>query len=345
MTHQLGRILHSSGLETAEVRLDARHYRIADRRQLGTIAAAQRTDSLMSHDHSHTPSNYGRAFAIGVALNLVYVAVEAGFGFWDNSLALLSDAGHNLSDVIGLLLAWGGFALSRIPPSRVRTYGWRSSTILAALFNALLLLAAVGAIVLEALRRLFAPGDLPGTTMIFVAAIGVIINTATALLFMRGRHFDLNIRGAFLHMAADAGVSLGVVMAGFAIRATGWNWIDPATSLIIAAVIFLGTWNLLKDSVNLAMHAVPPGIDPQQIYEYLKASRGVSEVHDLHIWAMSTTEAALTARLVMPSVGNDDEFLCQLQHDLHDRFHIEHTTIQIMRETAKVACSLSNHNH
>jgi cobalt-zinc-cadmium efflux system protein len=181
--------------------------------------------------------------------------------------------------------------------------------------------------------------------MIIVAAVGVVVNTATALLFLRGRHHDLNIRGAFLHMAADAGVSLGVVIAGFAIRATGWHWIDPATSLTIAAVIFLGTWNLLKESVNLATHAVPPGIDTQQVYDYLKRARGVTEVHDLHIWAMSTTETALTVRLVIPRLENDDELLCQLQHNLHDRFGIEHTTIQIMRESAKVACPLSNHQH
>ena len=296
----------------------------------------------MSHDHhSHAPANYGRAFAVGVALNLAYVVVEAGFGFWDNSLALLSDAGHNLSDVIGLLLAWGGFALARIPPSPERTYGWHGSTILAALFNALLLLAAVGAIAWEAVRRLFVPGELPGTTMIVVAAIGVVINTATALLFLRGRHHDLNIRGAFLHMAADAGVSLGVVLAGIAIRATGWHWIDPVMSLVIAAVIFFGTWSLLKESINLAMHAVPPGVDTQQVHDFLKGTRGVTEVHDLHIWAMSTTETALTVRLVMPDMDNDDELLCQLQHELHDRFGIEHTTIQIMRLSTAVACPLN----
>lgn len=296
----------------------------------------------MSHGHSHAPANYGRAFAIGVVLNLVYVAVEAGFGFWDNSLALLSDAGHNLSDVLGLLIAWGGFALSRIPPSLERTYGWRSSTILAALFNALLLLAAVGAIVWESLRRLLEPGELPGTAMIVVAAVGVVVNTATALFFLRGRHHDLNIRGAFLHMAADAGVSLGVVIAGLAIHATGWHWIDPVTSLLIAAAIFFGTWNLFKESVDLATQAVPPGIDPEQVYDSLRKAPGVTEVHDLHIWAMSTTETALTARLVIPTIGNDDELLCELQHELHDRFGIEHTTIQIMRESAKVACTLSH---
>jgi cobalt-zinc-cadmium efflux system protein len=296
----------------------------------------------MSHNHSHAIGNYSRAFSVGVALNVAYVAVEAGFGFWHNSLALLSDAGHNLSDVIGLLLAWGGFALAKIPPSPERTYGWRGSTILAALFNALLLLAAVGAIVWEALRRLFIPGELPGTTMIAVAAVGVVINTATALLFLRGRHHDLNIRGAFLHMAADAGVSLGVVIAGILIRTTSWHWIDPATSLLIAAVIFFGTWSLLKESVNLAMHAVPAGVDVQRVYDFLMAVPGVAEVHDLHIWAMSTTETALTARLVMPEIDNDDDLLCRLQRELHDQFGIEHTTIQIMRLSSAVACPLTD---
>lgn len=300
----------------------------------------------MSHNHSHAPANYGRAFLIGITLNLIYVVVEAGFGFWDNSLALLSDAGHNLSDIIGLLLAWGGFALARIPPSSGRTYGWRGSTILAAVFNAVLLLLAIGAIVWEALRRLFQPGEIPGASMIVVAAIGVVVNTATALLFMSGRHNDVNIRGAFLHMAADAGVSLGVVIAGIVIRATGWHWVDPATSIMIAAVIFISTWGLLKESLNLAMHAVPPNIDPHEVQNYLASVPGITEVHDLHIWAMSTTETALTVHLVKPTVEDDDQLLCTLQKELHDRFGIEHTTIQIMRLPATIACSLTNkHDH
>jgi cobalt-zinc-cadmium efflux system protein len=298
-------------------------------------------DTAMSHSHLHAPSSYGRAFGIGIALNLAYVGVEAGFGFWDNSLALLSDAGHNLSDIIGLLLAWGGFALARIPPSPNRTYGWRGSTILAALFNALLLLAAVGGIVWEAIRRLFTTGEIPGTSMIAVAALGVVINTATALLFLRGRHHDLNIRGAFLHMAADAGVSLSVVLAGIAIRMTGWHWLDPAASLLIAAVIFMSTWGLLKESLNLAMHAVPEEIDLDAVHNYLAAIPGITQVSDLHIWAMSTTETALTAHLVKPSEQNEDTLLCQLQTELHDRFGIEHATIQIVRSPTTVACALA----
>jgi cobalt-zinc-cadmium efflux system protein len=294
-----------------------------------------------SHHHHHGPSNYSRTFAMGISLNLAYVVVEAGFGFWDNSLALLSDAGHNLSDVIGLLLAWGGFALSRIPPSPERTYGWRGSTILAALFNALLLLAAVGGIVWESLRRLAEPGELPGTSMIVVAAIGVGINTFTALLFLRDRHHDLNIRGAFLHMAADAGVSLGVVVAGLVIQATHWQWVDPVVGLAIAAIIFMSTWGLLKESVNLATHAVPEGIDPTQVQDYLSSTPGVTQVYDLHIWAMSTTETALTAHIVKPIVdNNEDALLCQFQKELHDRFGVEHMTIQIVRTATAIGCSL-----
>jgi cobalt-zinc-cadmium efflux system protein len=294
----------------------------------------------MPHNHNHSPQHYGRAFAIGIALNAVYIAVEAIFGFWGNSLALLSDAGHNLSDVIGLLLAWGGYALARIPPSPERTYGWRGSTILAAMFNALLLLAATGAIAWEAIHRLFTSTEIPSSNMIAVAALGVVINAATALLFLRGRHHDLNIRGAYLHMAADAGVSLGVVIAGIAIQATGWQWLDPATSLVIAAIIFLGTWGLLKESLNLAMHAVPPEIDLEEVRNYLTALPDITSVNDLHIWAMSTTETALTAHLVKPREENDDALLRELQKELHDRFGIEHATIQIERSPLRDVCSL-----
>ena len=292
----------------------------------------------MPHDHDHGPASYNRAFAVGVVLNVIYVVIEAGYGFWSGSLALLSDAGHNLSDVLGLLLAWGGHALARLGPSPRRTYGWRSSTILAALFNALILLAAIGGIGWEAVRRFFEPAELGGTTIIAVAAVGVVINTATALLFLRGRAHDLNIRGAFLHMAADAGISLGVVIAGIGIYVTGWTWIDPATSLLIVLVIFIGTWGLFKDSVNLAMDAVPKGIDPGEVGDYLSGLRGVVAVHDLHIWAMSTTEAALTVHLVKPSVEDDDQLLKDAQCELHDRFGIEHVTIQVERSADPLHC-------
>ena len=291
-----------------------------------------------SHGHSHAPANYNTAFAIGVALNIAYVICEAVFGLLVDSLSLLADAGHNLSDVLGLLLAWGGYALAKIEPNDRRTYGWRSSTILAALFNALILLGAIGGIAWEAIRRFNDPQPVAGGTVMWVAGLGVVVNTATALLFFAGRKGDLNIRGAFLHMAADAGISLGVVLSGLLILGTGKLWIDPVTSLLVTVIIFLGTWGLLRDSVNLAMHAVPEGIDLQAVRDYLCDRPGVTELHDLHVWAMSTTEPALTAHLVKPDGGDDDEFLAQTASDLHDRFGIEHVTIQIERRHDAALC-------
>ncbi len=293
-----------------------------------------------AHHHSHGAANYGKAFAIGVALNLAYVVLEAGYGVAADSLALVSDAGHNLSDVIGLLLAWGGHALSRVPPSPRRTYGWRGSTILAALFNALLLLAATGAIAWEAVRRFRSPPELVGMPIVVVAAMGVVVNTVTALLFLRGRKSDLNIRGAFLHMAADAAVSFGVVLAGLGIVFFGWERLDPMASLIIAVVIFISTWDLLKESVNLALHAVPASIDPAASASYFAGVAGVAEVHDLHVWAMSTTEIALTVHLVRPAIADDDVLLRRMKRDLHDRFGVDHVTIQIERG-AKPPCDQS----
>ena len=284
--------------------------------------------TYMAHTHSHAPATYGRAFAIGVALNLGFVLLEWTYGRLSNSLALQADAGHNLSDVLGLLLAWGASVLAQRQPSYRRTYGLRRSTILAALINAVVLLVAVSAIAMEAFERLGQPAPVATTTVMAVAAIGIAINTATALLFLRGQH-DLNIRGAFLHMAADAGVSLGVVLAGAAIWATGWTWIDPAMSLLVAGVILASTWGLLRDSVDLALDAVPRDIDPQAVRSYLRALPSVAEVHDLHVWGMSTTEAALTAHLVIPDRSADDALLARIERDLHDRFGIEHATLQI----------------
>lgn len=281
------------------------------------------------HTHDHAPARYDRAFAIGITLNLFYVVLEATFGFLAGSLALLADAGHNLSDVLGLVLAWGAAWLSRRHPTRRRTYGYRRSSILAALGNAGLLLVAVGAIAWEAIRRLVEPEPVASGAILWVAAIGVVVNTGTALLFLRGRQHDLNIRGAFLHMAADAGVTVGVILAALLIQATGWLWLDPAVGLLIALVILVGTWRLLRDSVNLSLDAVPEGIDPATVEAYLAAQPGVTEVHDLHIWAMSTTETALTAHLVRPAAGADDAFLDRLRRELHDRFSIEHATMQI----------------
>jgi len=289
------------------------------------------------HQHAHG-NHYGKAFAIGIVLNLIYIVAEVGYGIAADSLALLADAGHNLSDVLGLLLAWGGYALARITPTARRTYGWRGSTILAALFNALLLLAAIGGIVWEAIGRLSDPPGSHGMTIVVVAAIGTVINTATALLFLRGREHDLNIRGAFLHMAADAGVSLGVVIAGLAIHFTQQAWIDPAISLLIGVVILIGTWGLLRESVDLAMQAVPKGIDPEAVHTYLAGLPGVTQVHDLHIWAMSTTEVALTAHLVRPEATDDDDLLAAAQRELHDQFGIEHMTLQIERSDEPGRC-------
>ena len=291
--------------------------------------------------HDHVPANYGWAFAIGIALNLIFVIVEAAYGFWANSLALLADAGHNLSDVLGLLLAWGSYALAKLAPSPNRTYGWRGSTILAALFNALLLLLAIGGIAWEAIGRLAAPAPVAAPTIIVVALIGVVINTATAMLFMRGRRHDLNIRGAYLHMAADAMLSLGVVIAGILITMTNLLWIDPVTSLIIAAVIFWSTWNLLLESFNLAMHAVPATVDIGEVDDYLNSLPGVTEVHDLHVWAMSTTEIALTAHLVKPTATNDDQLLRETGHQLQHQFGISHSTIQIERSVDEASCGQS----
>jgi cobalt-zinc-cadmium efflux system protein len=295
----------------------------------------------MPHDHHHHAANYNKAFAAGVALNSAYVLIEAAFGLKADSLALLADAGHNLSDILGLALAWGAHYLSQSPPTHRRTYGWRSTSILAALLNALLLVAAVGGIVWEALRRFQQPQLTVGSTVVWVALAGVAVNAATAWLFAAGRQRDLNIRGAFLHMAADAAVSLGVVIAGLAIQLTGRAWIDPVVSLAIAVVIFISTWDLLKSSLNLFLHAVPEGIDFLEVKAWLAELPGVIEVHDLHIWAMSTSEVALTAHLVKPEVANDDHFLGDVAHELHHRFGIEHATLQIERNAAAATCRLA----
>ena len=283
----------------------------------------------MGHDHSHSTTSFNAAFAVGIALNTAYVLFEVIFGFIGHSLALLADAGHNLSDVLGLLLAWGASAMAKSAPTKRRTYGLRGSSILAALFNAIFLLISVGAIVWEALRRFRAPTDVAANTVIWVSLIGIAINTATALMFRPGRECDLNIRGALLHMAADAAISAGVVIAGCAILWTGWSWIDPVVSLIISAVIIWGTWDLLRESINLALQAVPRGIEPEKVERYLAQLPGVARVHDLHIWAMSTTETALTVHLVKPDGNIDDELLARVCDDLQTQFHIGHVTIQL----------------
>ena len=295
------------------------------------------------HGHSHAPSNYNRAFIVGITLNVGFVAIEALFGFLSNSLALLTDAGHNLSDVLGLVVAWLAFWLGSRRPTQRYTYGFRRSSILAALLNACFLLVAMGAIAWEAIQRFSSPPPVNGTTVIGVALVGIVINGVTALMFMSGREKDLNIKGAFLHMAADALVSLGVVLAGIAILTTGWLWFDSVISLIIVVVIVAGTWNLLRDSINLALDAVPPGIELFAVRTYLEELPGVVGVHDLHIWAMSTTETALTAHVVMLTGNPGDAFLSRISMELHDKFGIEHTTIQVetgnfLRECDQKAC-------
>ena len=292
------------------------------------------------HQHGQAPGA-GRAFAIGIALNAIFVLVEWTCGVLANSLSLIADATHNFSDVLGLMLAWGASALARRPPSTRFTYGLRGSTVLAALANAMLLLVATGGIAWEAILRFQNHGAVNAPVVIWVAALGVVINTGTAWLFMAGRKTDLNIRGAYLHMAADAGVSFGVVVAGIGMAYTGWTWLDPVASLLIVTVICISTWRLLRDSVKLALHAAPENVDPLEVRRYLAGLPGVAEVHDLHIWAMSTTETALTVHLVMPAGHPGDEFFSNVVRHAEDRFRIGHATIQIETGTAANPCILA----
>jgi cobalt-zinc-cadmium efflux system protein len=303
---------------------------------------AHHHDHDHDHSHSHAPANFDNAFAIGVGLNIVIVCAELGFGYLANSLALMADAAHNFSDVIGLLLAWGATWLTRRSPSSGRTYGYRRASILAALGNAGLLLLATGGIIVEALRRLADPQPIETSTVIWVATLGIVINGGVALMFMRGRHDDLNIKGAFLHMAGDAAISLGVVIAAVLIMRTGWLWLDPAISLGIALAVLLTGWGLARDSANLALDAVPEGIDLHEVDAYLRGLPGVAEVHDLHIWAMSTTETALTAHLVRPDAALDDHFLMHACEQLQHRFKIHHATLQIETGDEAHPCRLAS---
>ena len=286
-----------------------------------------------NHDHGpghgHAPADFGKAFAIGIVLNSGFVVAEAVFGFFSNSTALLADAGHNLSDVLGLLVAWGAASLAKRAPAGRFTYGLRGSSILAALFNAIFLLVSVGAIGWESILRLMHPEPVASLTVMIVAGIGIVINTATALMFARGRKQDINVEGAFLHMAGDAAVSLGVVIAAGLILWTGRTWIDPVMSLVICAVILWSTYGLLHSSVSMSLDAVPPGVDVEAVRAFLKGLPGVSQVHDLHVWAISTTETALTCHVVMPSGHPGDHFLVDAAHGLAHDFRIGHTTIQI----------------
>ena len=293
------------------------------------------------HHHQHAAPDYSRAFAVGVALNVIFVVIEVAYGVMANSLALITDAGHNLSDVLGLLLAWGATYLAGKRPSRRRTYGYSRATILASMFSGLLLLAAVAVISWEAINRFFTPSEPAGQTIMMVAGIGVLINSITAWFFVSGKDHDLNIRGAYLHMAADALVSLGVVVSGFVIWKFGLKWFDPLSSLLIAAVIFWSTWGLLRDSLNLAIDAVPRDIDPEVIRKWLLDQPGVEGLHDLHIWPISTTQTALTAHLLMPEPPADDEFLHDLAMQLQEMFKISHATFQIERGDHDSPCKQS----
>jgi len=293
--------------------------------------------------HHHAPANYGRTFAIATALNIALVAAQVIYGLWANSLALLADAGHNFGDVMGLVLAWAAFAVADWRPSSRFTYRMRAASILSAFANGMILLVATGFIAWEAVHRLFEPQQVATTEVMVVAGIAVVINGISAWLLSGGSKSDLNMRGAFLHMLADAGVSVAVIAAAGGIMLTGWQWLDPAASLLISVVILIGTWRLLRDSLRLTLNAAPRDIDPADVERYLCAQPEVATVHDLHIWAMSTTETALTCHVVTPKGHPGDEFLQRVAHDLRHRFSIGHTTMQI-ELTDRGQCALQPDN-
>jgi len=293
------------------------------------------------HGHNHAPAEFNQAFAIGIALNIAFVAIEGFYGWKVNSLALLADAGHNLSDVAGLVLAWGGALAGKLRPDVRHTYGLKRASILAAFFNALLLLVAMGSLGWEAAGRLRSPEATEGWTIIAVAAVGIVINTATALLFMRGRKGDLNIRGAFLHMAGDALVSLGVVIGGALYLWQGWTWVDPVMSLAIAVIIVVGTWSLFKQSLHLLFDGVPDGVNLATVRTVLLSLPGVADVHDLHVWAMGTSQTALTAHLVLNvGVADSGAVLHAAEHELHEHFEIRHVTLQLESLAYAQNCAL-----
>jgi cobalt-zinc-cadmium efflux system protein len=303
-------------------------------------------DHACGHDHHghhhHTPKNFDEAFAVGVLLNISFVCIGAFYGFMSHSMALLADAGHNLSDVLSLIIAWAASWLSRKPPSKQRTYGFGRSSILASLFNALTLMIAVGGIAWGAAARLFHPVPVATHTVMWVAFLGIVINTGTALMFMRGRKEDMNIQSAFLHMAYDAAISLGVVVAAFIMQRTGWLWLDPAISLLIVALIASSTYTLLRQSVDLTLDAVPPDIDLGAVEKFLAALPGVTAVHDLHIWPISTTSNALTAHLVRPGGHGGDAWLFKVGLELHEKFRIDHPTIQVELGDSPYSCKLAS---
>ncbi len=293
--------------------------------------------------HEHGPNTHNLAFGLGIALNISFVLIETFYGFQSQSLALLADAGHNLSDVLGLVLAWAALWVGRLRPDDRHTYGWQRASIMAALINALILLFAMGSMAWEAVHRFSSPSPIEGQTVMLVAAAGVLVNGVTAWLFMSGSHGDINLRGAFLHMAGDALVSLGVVMVGGFYLWTGAAWLDPVTSLIIAVLVLAGTWSLFSQSLHLAFDGVPQSVRLPDVRNHLATLPGVAEVHDLHVWAMSSTETALTAHLVMPSGHPGDAFIAGVAETLHDEFDIEHATLQIEIGDSDQACRLVSH--
>jgi cobalt-zinc-cadmium efflux system protein len=301
----------------------------------------------MTHDHghdhhAHAHEGTGRAFAIGIVLNAAIVVVEVVYGILSHSMALFADAGHNLGDVLGLALAGGATVLARRAPTRRRTYGFRRITLLSALANGVVLLVATGAIAWESIRRLVEPEPVDAKTVIGVAAVAAVVNGASALLFLRGRKDDLNVRAAFVHLAGDAGIAAGVVVASFVVLRTAWLWVDPLASLAVAALILVSTWSLLRRAMGLVLDAVPEQIDIDAVYGYLASLPCVAEVHDLHVWAMSTTETALTAHLVMPPNSCAPSFLSDICHELHERFGIEHPTLQVDPQDAPRPCKLAS---
>jgi len=302
----------------------------------------ERHQDRHDHDHhAHVASNVGRAFVVGISLNLAFVALEVVCGLLAHSMALVADAGHNFGDVLGLGLSWGATALARLKPSSRRTFGFRRSTIVASVANALILLFVTGGLTWESIRRLVEPERPRGLTMIVVATVGAFVNGLSALLFMSGREKDLNLRSAFLHLASDAALAVGVAIAGGVILLTGWLWVDPVVSIVLALTILAGTWSLMSKSLNLMLDAVPERIDPEAVRSFLGALPEVVEVHDLHIWALSTTETALTAHLVMPGSSVNPSFLSDACKELHARFGIHHSTLQIEPKEAPTPCALA----
>ncbi|XLZ69399.1 cation diffusion facilitator family transporter [Massilia sp. SR12] len=297
------------------------------------------------HHHHHGDPGHGRAFAIAITLNAFFVGIEFFYGFLANSTALMADAGHNLSDVLSLMLAWGAAILAKREPSGRYTYGLRSSSILAALFNGMLLMAATGAIAWGAVQQLMEPRPVQGLTVSIVAGIGIAVNGISAWLFMKGSKDDLNIRGAYLHLAADAAISLGVLIAGLLVMYTGWAWLDPAVSLVIVVLIMKSTWSLLREALDMTLGAVPGNINAVEVEQFLLARPGVTGMHDLHIWSMSTTDVALTCHLVMPGGYPGDVAIDEIAWGLKEQFGIRHTTLQTEQGTTQHACSLHDHSH